>query len=1078
MKTIASVARSIQFVALLLAMLLGLQISVLAQDSSSGADSADPTIVPDAIESAEPNVPAPAAPPQLFTLTMVAGPNGSTNPPPGQRTYAPRTPVTISAIPASGYAFSGWVGQGPGSYTGPLNPAPIVMHGNIRQSARFSIAGTHQLTMVAGEGGVVSPGSGPYPHGAIIYPLAIPNEGFAFTGWVGTGEGSYTGPDTSPIVYMYSDVSETAAFTPLAAHTLTMISTGPGHVMPSTATHYHGALVQLQAIADSGFDFLGWTGEGPGSYTGLLENPTVEMNNDMTQTANFGTIYHTVTMIPNAHGSIEPPSGIYANNSVLEISATPDSGYVLFQWIGTGEGSYSGPNRTATITVRGPITQVAEIDPAYQLEIGVSGPGSASPSSGPYPQHHWFQIHAVPDSGAVFLGWIGTGQGSYTGYSRDPYISMNSPITEVAHFGSQDTTLSLLMTVAGSGSVLPGSGTYHYGDQVQIQAIPGPYANFSGWYGYGDGAYSGGVPTTTITMLGNVRQHASFYTPSYLLRVLGGPGGSVSPPSKYYLKGTQVAVVATPHPGYLFERWVGLGAGSYSGTNNPATVTVLDTTTQTASFVVDPSGFQVTISSIGEGSTSPPSGIYPLNQQLAIHAVPDSGYVFERWAGTGLGSYSGPVADTSIVVLGLITETAIFKLPAGVTLTSTPPGQPVHVDGQAHTTPAQFDWPAGSIHSVAADSILALDATSRLRFKSWSNGLARVHQFTCPDSAATLHVEFATDYRLEMPATPEGTLLPGTTWQESGSEVALTATAASGYVFTSWTGSGEGSYTGTANPATATMLAPIVQTAEFTKFGFNFTISASDTDPFAHTAAPSGGIRNLYLWVTCADEGISAFQGSTTGTLSPLTFVPASGVFNIGTTTSLLLAVSGCTSSPPGPRVLGSWIVIDTGGSFCISPSAEGALFGAVDCDAAHPSFVENPHLVGFSSAGGAPCTVGVNPCGTPAANPPAATGASVLPYVPLETALSGAQPNPFSGATEIRYSVAVPGGRVQIKVYDVSGRLVEKIVDSVAEPGEFRVSWGGRGAHGTSVPAGVYFITLELGASRHTRKIVYLGEG
>jgi hypothetical protein len=64
--------------------------------------------------------------------------------------------------------------------------------------------------------------------------------------------------------------------------------------------------------------------------------------------------------------------------------------------------------------------------------------------------------------------------------------------------------------------------------------------------------------------------------------------------------------------------------------------------------------------------------------------------------------------------------------------------------------------------------------------------------------------------------------------------------------------------------------------------GYNFSISASSTDPFQNSSSPTGTVRNLYLWMTCTDEAISAFEGDATGTLVVYGFTPLNGVMNIG----------------------------------------------------------------------------------------------------------------------------------------------------------------------------------------------------
>jgi hypothetical protein len=47
------------------------------------------------------------------------------------------------------------------------------------------------------------------------------------------------------------------------------------------------------------------------------------------------------------------------------------------------------------------------------------------------------QITATPSSGAGFVGWMGSGSGSYTGSVTSPMIIMNGPITESAVFAQQ-----------------------------------------------------------------------------------------------------------------------------------------------------------------------------------------------------------------------------------------------------------------------------------------------------------------------------------------------------------------------------------------------------------------------------------------------------------------------------------------------------------------------------------------------------------------------------------------------------------------------------------------------------------------
>jgi hypothetical protein len=83
--------------------------------------------------------------------------------------------------------------------------------------------------------------------------------------------------------------------------------------------------------------------------------------------------------------------------------------------------------------------------------------------------------------------------------------------------------------------------------------------------------------------------------------------------------------------------------------------------------------------------------------------------------------------------------------------------------------------------------------------------------------------------------------------------------------------------------------------------------------------------------------------------------------------------------------------------------------------------------------------------------------------------------PNPFGEATTIRYSMA-SGGKVALRVYDVSGRMVKTLVDAGdVAAGEHSVHWNGDNDAGAAVASGVYFYRIEAGPYVETRRMVLL---
>jgi hypothetical protein len=226
-------------------------------------------------------------------------------------------------------------------------------------------------------------------------------------------------------------------------------------------------------------------------------------------------------------------------------------------------------------------------------------------------------------------------------------------------------------------------------------------------------------------------------------------------------------------------------------------------------------------------------------------------------------------------------------------------------------------------------------------------------------------------------------------------------------------------------------------------------------------APPAGGPRLLYLWMPCANAGVSALAGATSGTLAPLAFVTLGGVLNAGSATDLLLAVPLCPAGDEVSLLLGYWVVDDAGGTLCMAPGSSGEL-AAVDCR----EFVTfDIRVAGFSSAGDAPCAVGIDLCGDrplPYSRPDDDAGTGHLIVV---------HPNPFSEFTEIRLEPR-SSAPVRASVYDVAGRRVRSLTGG-ADATTDRLRWDGRSEAGRPVPAGVYFVRIETQTSGATRKVV-----
>jgi hypothetical protein len=417
-----------------------------------------------------------------------------------------------------------------------------------------------------------------------------------------------------------------------------------------------------------------------------------------------------------------------------------------------------------------------------------------------------------------------------------------------------------------------------------------------------------------------------------------------------------------------------------------------------------------------------------------------------------------------------------------VTVTTDPSGMPMLVDGTGYTSPADLLWPLFSEHAIGVDSLIGVGNPTRYRFSAWSDSGASSHWTVVPEPPVSYVATLATQHKLENVSVGPGSVSPVTDWFDEGSSVQIVAHPDTGNALIMWLGTGGGSYTGHANPASVTMLGPITQEAHFSPIGYDFTISVSDTNPNANRSTPSGQLRNLYFWLACSEGGLSAFEADVSGSLAPLAFVPLNGVLNAGDPEHLLLAVPGCPIGDKVNLILGYWLVLDTGGDFCLAPSQMSGHIAAVNCGSQGFTLTRDPGVKGYSSTGDAPCRIGVNNCRHPMSQPdpedppvPPAPGQAVT-RPPQETSLAASQPNPFTGVTRVRFSLAADGP-VRVAIYDVAGRLVKRIAEGVYSAGRYNLHWDGRDTRGRSVNAGVYFCRLETQDLSQTRKMVYLGE-
>ena len=220
------------------------------------------------------------------------------------------------------------------------------------------------------------------------------------------------------------------------------------------------------------------------------------------------------------------------------------------------------------------------------------------------------------------------------------------------------------------------------------------------------------------------------------------------------------------------------------------------------------------------GTVSPTSQWKNSGATVSITATPTNNtqvsYSFSGWTGSGTGSYSGTNNPASIIMNGPITENAAFtQNPVQITVQTNQAGRTFTVDGTPYTAAQSFSWQPGSSHTIATTSPQSGGTGVQYVWTRWSDNGAISHPVT-PTTNKTYTATFTTQYYLTMSHGTAGSVSPASGWRNSGAAVSISATPATGYSFSNWTGNGAGSYSGTNNPASITMNGPVTEMATFT----------------------------------------------------------------------------------------------------------------------------------------------------------------------------------------------------------------------------------------------------------------------
>jgi hypothetical protein len=168
--------------------------------------------------------------------------------------------ATVTAVPAQGWRFLYWLGDGIGTNT-VLNP-PVTRNKHLQAVFGTTLSGSALMTF--------SPDSDYYPYGTVVKLTALPPSGTYFASWGGDASGT-SNPTSVAVTNPNMNVSYSLQTLGAGQSGLTIVETGAGHVTvsPNAPFYSSGQTVSLTAIPDLGQSFIGWSGVVAGSQNPL-----------------------------------------------------------------------------------------------------------------------------------------------------------------------------------------------------------------------------------------------------------------------------------------------------------------------------------------------------------------------------------------------------------------------------------------------------------------------------------------------------------------------------------------------------------------------------------------------------------------------------------------------------------------------------------------------------------------------------------------------------------------------------------------------------------------------------------------
>jgi uncharacterized repeat protein (TIGR02543 family) len=225
------------------------------------------------------------------------------------------TPGAATSWLVSNLVVTNYLQQSTTAY-GAFNPDPAAC----LQAAFNSVFVTLTMATNPAGGGTTSPLTGGYAEtsGSVVPISETPNTGYTFTGWIGTGTGSYTGSNPSSSMTVTNSITETANYIPPITVSTYSTPSGAG-TLTGGGSYAYNALATVSETPN-GYTFNGWSCTGSAASACPAGSATTSFSFTVTSASSV-TANYVVTPACTSGGGLtctETTNGIYTIDTFVD----------------------------------------------------------------------------------------------------------------------------------------------------------------------------------------------------------------------------------------------------------------------------------------------------------------------------------------------------------------------------------------------------------------------------------------------------------------------------------------------------------------------------------------------------------------------------------------------------------------------------------------------------------------------------------------------------------------------------------------------------------------------------------------